>query len=386
MKIALYSPSWPPGKTPNGIVTYASYMVPALRSLGHQVYILTHNAAASDDPFTLDLTKYERPRSVWLRLMFKLSPQRAQFVSIVNPLIDAVKDLSTNNKLEVLEIEESFGWAVAISKLKLVPVVLRLHGPWFINKRFADQAREQKEGEAIRSATVVTSPSKIILDRVISHYGLHLKNVSVFKNPISPIETARHWRLNECVSDSILFVGRFDEIKGGDLVLLAFGKLAGHYPQLTLTFIGTDDGVKGQKLDEFARRYLSESARSRLTYIGSLYRDEVQSYRSRHFVTVCASRSEILPYSVLEAMAYGCPVVSSDVGGIPELITDGFNGKLFPSGDLDRLIAAIKAMLDDKGSAKRFGSNALITSREAAPDLMAGEAIRVYSQAISERP
>ena len=61
MKIALYVPSWPPGETANGIVTYASYVVPALRELGHEVFVLTfHNDRNSFDDYAIDLGRLLR--------------------------------------------------------------------------------------------------------------------------------------------------------------------------------------------------------------------------------------------------------------------------------------------------------------------------------------
>ena len=58
MKIAIYVPSWPPGSSANGIVTYAAQLVPALRKLGHEVFVITSNfTATTPDAYTVDLNK-----------------------------------------------------------------------------------------------------------------------------------------------------------------------------------------------------------------------------------------------------------------------------------------------------------------------------------------
>jgi glycosyltransferase involved in cell wall biosynthesis len=62
--------------------------------------------------------------------------------------------------------------------------------------------------------------------------------------------------------------------------------------------------------------------------------------------------------AVLEAMALGCPVIASEVGGIPEVIRDGHNGLLFPMGDAAALAAQLRRILDGPDLAARLGSTA----------------------------
>ena len=135
MKIAIYVPSWPPGATPNGIVTYAAQLVPALRRLGHEVYILTHKANA-EDPYTVDLSGFAPPRTFLRRATNRLFPHVAVYKEFASSIRSAVETLVKRHGIEILEIEESFGWSAEISKLNLVPVLVRLHGPWIVNGRF----------------------------------------------------------------------------------------------------------------------------------------------------------------------------------------------------------------------------------------------------------
>jgi glycosyltransferase involved in cell wall biosynthesis len=75
-------------------------------------------------------------------------------------------------------------------------------------------------------------------------------------------------------------------------------------------------------------------------------------------VFVLPSLSEGLPTAVLEAMAAGTPVVASSVGGLPELITDGVNGRLVPSGKVPPLVQALRELLESHEERRRLATAA----------------------------
>jgi glycosyltransferase involved in cell wall biosynthesis len=254
MKIALLVPSWPPGGTANGIVTYASHLVPALRRLGHEVFVLTpHRSADAKDPYTIDLGSFAPVPNVFDRVMFKLIPENAIFNAMISAIGAAISDLVERYQIDVLEMEESFGWSYAISRLKLLPLVVRLHGPWVLNGRFSNSGnwigqnrrRQKLEGRGIAHAQYITAPSAAVLQAVKDYYRLNLTACSVIPNPIDPAVEAETWNCNACRGDSLLFVGRFDALKGGDLVVRAFGELAATNENLKLTFVGPDAKIRG---------------------------------------------------------------------------------------------------------------------------------------------
>jgi glycosyltransferase involved in cell wall biosynthesis len=366
MRIAIYVPSWPPGFSANGIVTYAAQLVPQLRQLGHEVFILTYNEASPTvDEYTINLASICTDRPILSRL-------KAFFVRDFDPfcekLLSVVKMLTRRYHIDVIEIEESFGWGGRIAQLEIVPVVIRLHGPWFLNGSFdgADptpsRERVDREGRAIANATMVTAPSANVLENVRKYYKLDLGLARVIPNPFQSGDDAKVWRLDACDPNRILYVGRFDRRKGGDLVLRAFANLAEFYPNLRLSFVGPDDGVSdgGSKLsfDQFVRKNIQESSRTRIDFHGALTNEQVMSLRRQHFFTIVASQFEILPYAVIEAMSCGCPVIASSVGGIPELIKDQSNGILYPSQSIGELVSACRRLLDDPALAATLGKQA----------------------------
>jgi glycosyltransferase involved in cell wall biosynthesis len=388
MKIAIYVHSWPPGASAdgaNGIVTYAAQLVPALRQLGHEVFVLTANPSARIvDEHTIDLNDILLPRPLYSRLKSLLFKKYHPFGERLRLAIIA---LAQRHRLDIVEIEETHGWGSQIAQTKIVPVVVRLHGPWFLNGTFDNsdkseyRSRVYREGRAISSATLVTAPSANVLDNVRTYYNVRLKLARVIHNPFSVDGDVPQWEPNVCDQNRILYVGRFDRRKGGDLMLRAFAGLSELYPDLRLSFVGPDDGVceDGVQLsfDEFVSKNLTASCRSRIDFYGKLSHQNVMALRNEHFLTIVASQFEILPYAVIEAMSLGCPIVASNVGGIPELITNRKNGILFRSQDVGDLISACRTLLDNHVLASSLGSQA----RKDCLELFS--ASRVATQTIS---
>src|ERR1700737_3130960 len=191
MKIALYVPSWPPGSSPNGIVTYAAQIVPALRRLGHEVFVLTPNHTERiADAYTIDLNAIHVPRSIWSWVKSRFFPKDPAFNAFVEKLQSAILTLTTRHNLDVMEIEESFGWSWRITQAEIIPVVVRLHGPWFLNGNFDDpleskyRKRIDLEGRGISAAALVTAPSVDVLKNVRTYYDLKLDLARVIPNPL----------------------------------------------------------------------------------------------------------------------------------------------------------------------------------------------------------
>jgi glycosyltransferase involved in cell wall biosynthesis len=74
-------------------------------------------------------------------------------------------------------------------------------------------------------------------------------------------------------------------------------------------------------------------------------------------IFVLPSYYEGLPMSVLEAMAWGVPVITTPVGGIPEVVRHGEEGVIVQPGDIVGLTAALRQLLDDESLRQRLGAN-----------------------------
>jgi glycosyltransferase involved in cell wall biosynthesis len=398
MKIALYVTSWPPGRRANGIVTYTGQLEAALRRAGHDVFILTSEAPDDNvDERVIDLRRIRIPALTRLRrrLLSTLSPTRYQHLAIEQSLVAAVRQVVTQHAVEVVEIEESFGWNRAISELGLVPVVVRLHGPFFLTGRFNDHnlkqqfhgSRAEREGLGIATAHYVTANCEETLQSVKTHYGLPLVRSSIIPTPLDPAPDSMRWRIDKCTKGSILFVGRFDSIKGGDLVLHSFFELAKDDKQASLTFVGPDVGIlKGEKIwkfDDYVQHHFPPWFRARIDFRGQMSHAELMPLRTQHHATLIAAQYDTMGYMLLEPMSLGCPLVSTAVGGIPEVISDHRNGLLVPSQDQPAMTEACRKLLADETLATNLGTQAWLDCKNLyGSDPVAKKTIAAYNAAI----
>lgn len=91
---------------------------------------------------------------------------------------------------------------------------------------------------------------------------------------------------------------------------------------------------------------------------------EIEDYLQAADLGLFASESESFCLSVLEAMSFGCPSVSTSVGGVPEVILDQESGVLVRGGDADALAAGVESMLRDPVKRAAFGRAAEVRARE----------------------
>jgi glycosyltransferase involved in cell wall biosynthesis len=123
--------------------------------------------------------------------------------------------------------------------------------------------------------------------------------------------------------------------------------------QATLVLVG--DGPERERLVALAEQ-LGVSDRTR--FVGSVPREDALRFLSGAAVAVLSSSWENLPHSAVEALAVGTPVVSTAVGGVPEVVHDRVNGLLVPPDDPGALAAALTEVLDDEELRRRLAAAA----------------------------
>ncbi|MBN1164656.1 MAG: glycosyltransferase family 4 protein [Candidatus Krumholzibacteriota bacterium] len=138
--------------------------------------------------------------------------------------------------------------------------------------------------------------------------------------------------------DYFLFFGRLSFEKGIDTLIRAVAGVAGAKLKIVGEGPGSDD-LKG----------LAAELKAPVEFMGYKSGKELRALlEEARFIVVPSIWYENLPFSVMEAMAAGKPVVAADIGGIPEMVEDGVNGFLFPAGDTGLLREKLELIWNDR--------------------------------------
>lgn len=154
-------------------------------------------------------------------------------------------------------------------------------------------------------------------------------------------------------NQSTIWLGTITELhknKGLDILILALKKVLEKIPGLNLIVIG-----EGEERDNLARLIARYQLTTNIRLVGK--KDNAAQYLPAFDLFVLPSRTEALPYALLEAGTAGLPVIASRVGGIPEIIESGESGALVPAENTHVLADKILELLTNKDLTQKFGQN-----------------------------
>ncbi len=401
LSIGYYSPSWPIGASPNGVLNYVGLLSEQLEAMGHHTTILAEAVAEGDHApgvYNLQEIRTTMARNPVNRIMYglwrMLAAHPANSHLFRRALVTTFHRAIAAHGLDIFEMEETYGWARWLRQTSPIPICIRLHGPWFLNGRALGvpedegfRRRVEEEGQAIRDADLITAPSRDVLEQTRAFYGLALDDAEVI--PVPAPRVTEHWHLSDADPKRILFVGRFDRHKGGDLIIDAFGKILAQIPDARLWFVGPDRGYidangRTWHIEEYLRDRLPGALESkRVEWLGAQPFSALAPLRRKALVSVVCSRYENLPLAVLETIALGCPLVAARVGGIPEVLDGHANSLLHCAGNSDDLAAQIMTLLNDPERAAQLGKQAAIDCQQRfSPEIIAERTVSCYGKAI----
>lgn len=139
----------------------------------------------------------------------------------------------------------------------------------------------------------------------------------------------------------ILFAGTLTHRKGYDDLIKAFAMIAHKHPEWRLKLAGNGEIEKGKKLA------IDLGISNQVDFLGWVNGDEKDKVFRYASIYCLPSYSEGFPMGVLDAWAYHLPVVTTPVGGIPDVGVDGENLLLFAPGDIDSLADKLQKLIED---------------------------------------
>ena len=222
--------------------------------------------------------------------------------------------------------------------------------------------------------TLELASSIVVLSQSWKEYyesTFHFSDVHILNNPVyipvAPASPASSEPLQ------LLFLGKICDDKGIFDLLDVFTRHADRWRGRVRLTIG------GMGEDERLVRQIRESGLGdMIEFIGWVTDEEKEKAFAASHILILPSYFEGLPVSILEAMAHRKPIISTPVGGIPEVVETHRNGILFPPGDKKEMAQAIDCYLLNPDLIERHGSLGAQKVKPYATETIAEELLQIY--------
>lgn len=208
--------------------------------------------------------------------------------------------------------------------------------------------------------------SKEIQKQLILHYGLK-SAPRIINNPVDVNRFSIAKKQHKGIV--IVTAGRITEQKNQKFLVEVLSELSRDDKNIRVLILG--DGPKKNELNNYIEEVGMQSV-IRLT--GNV--DNVENYFAGSDIFALCSTYEGVPLVILEAMASGLPIISTDVGGVKDVLGDC--GILIPEGDKEEYKKALKRLIDDKALRKEFGERAYNNAAKFDSSIIAQEYTDVY--------
>ncbi len=403
MRILLLSREYPPETAYGGIATYAHAQAHALRTLGHDVVVLSlapdgrHAGAASDRGVEVHRIP-DRPHRVFRRTREIVEwSARARRLAESLPPFDAV------------EAPDWRGEGIAFARRTGrsgdgPPLVVRLHAPLALVSRWHDERRTpdleasiRVERRAILWADARLANSRFLAGAVARAAALSPEAIDVLPCPLPPLDEPRvapaalRERLSLGRRPVLLFAGRIEPRKGIVFLLEAFARLRRIVPDAALVLVGKDCPLHGDSglstLTIAARRAGLAGEIGRSVFApGPVPRSEMAAWYRLADVFAQPARVEAFGFTTAEAVSQGVPVVGVRAGGTPEIVDDGETGFLVDPLDSGAFASSVARLLRDTALRREIGAAGIFRARERFdPVSIARQSVGVYEKAASRR-
>lgn len=225
-----------------------------------------------------------------------------------------------------------------------LPIVMHLHGgalPVFI-RRHPRWARR-----VLSRATVIVAPSPY-LARAVTQLGF---DCSVIPNVVE--QDRYRYRERAALQPRLFWMRSFHPIWNPLMALRTLVRVREVYPDATLAMAGQDKG----QLTEVKTRATELGISDAVTFVGFLDHEGKQTHGDHAQIFLNTNRIDNTPVSVIEAAAMGIPIVSTNVGGVPDLVTHQWDALLVEDDDDAAMAEAVFRLLREPDLARKLSHN-----------------------------
>lgn len=340
----------------SGVV--ATELGKGLAKNNHQVHFITYSQPTRLDFFNENLFYHEVDLLSYP--LFRYPPYE---LALASKMVDVV----VHEKLDLLHVHYAIPHASAAfmakqilkTKGKDIPVITTLHGT-DITLVGKDPSFEPVVTFSINQSDGVTAVSENLKQDTYNHFKV-TKEIEVIPNFVDlerfKKQRKEHFKKAICPNDEKLVVhtSNFRKVKRVEDVVMTFNEIRKHIPA-KLLLVG--DGPERNKIESLCREI---SACDDIRFLGKI--EAIEEVLSVADLFVMPSEKESFGLAALEAMACEVPVISTNVGGLPELNIDGFCGYMSEVGDVADMAKKALNILDEQ-NLPEFKKNALARAQD----------------------
>jgi glycosyltransferase involved in cell wall biosynthesis len=280
-------------------------------------------------------------------------------------------------RADIVHVFSASYFSFLLAPLPAFCVARLLRKPVIINYRSGEAPDHLKRSGLARAVLARTDtnvvPSRFLRD-VFAGFGILAE---VIPNVVDV--TRFRFVRRQPLHPRLVSTRNFEPLYDIGCTLRAFRTVQARYADASLTLVGA--GSQDSQL----RALAGKLGLRNVTFVGRMPPAEIWRAYADADIYIQTPKIDNMPSSVLEAFASGLPVVSTDAGGIPAIVTNGVNGLLEPVGDHDAVARQILRLLDDQALVDRLTEAALASCAAYKWEVVRGQWLSLYHRLTQQR-
>jgi len=175
-------------------------------------------------------------------------------------------------------------------------------------------------------------------------------NVVLIPNSIEIINYP--FTLRNELSPKLFWVRSIDPIYNPEMAINVLSRLKVNFPEVSLSMVGPYKGMSEGQLSSIIKKYNAD-----VVVTGKMSKADWHKYSENFDIFINTTHFDNTPVSIIEALALGLPVVSTNVGGIPFLVKDRETAMLVDDSDTQAMVEAIKELIENPDLAQKLAEN-----------------------------
>jgi glycosyltransferase involved in cell wall biosynthesis len=212
--------------------------------------------------------------------------------------------------------------------------------------------------------------SELIQQTIVNVYGISPASAPIILNGINLTNCLPKYDYSIGDTIKLLHIGRFSEEKNHKGLIDAFKIFHSFKPNSVLELIGN-----GNTFEEIKKYVVDQDLEGAVSFLGM--QTNVYQYINAADIFILPSLYEGIPMTLIEAMGTGIPIVATNVGGIPNMLSNN-ESALLTSVDSQEIADSLIRLSEDVRLRKKIGQNALERSQEFSSREMARQYIKIY--------